>query len=67
MLADDSGLEVDALGGAPGIHSARYAGADADDLRNNRKLLHDLKGVPAANRGAAFRVRSGPLSSGRPL
>ena len=55
MLADDSGLEVDALGGAPGIHSARYAGADADDLRNNRKLLHDLKGVPAANRGAAFR------------
>lgn len=55
VLADDSGLEVDALGGAPGIHSARYAGADADDLRNNRKLLHDLKGVPAANRGAAFR------------
>ena len=55
VLADDSGLEVDALGGAPGIYSARYAGADADDLQNNRKLLHDLKGVPAANRGAAFR------------
>ena len=55
VLADDSGLEVDALGGAPGIHSARYAGNDADDLQNNRKLLHDLKGVPAANRGAAFR------------
>jgi XTP/dITP diphosphohydrolase len=55
VLADDSGLEVDALGGAPGIYSARYAGNDADDMQNNRKLLHDLKGVPAANRGAAFR------------
>lgn len=55
VLADDSGLEVDALGGAPGIYSARYAGNDADDLLNNRKLLYDLKGVPAANRGAAFR------------
>ena len=55
VLADDSGLEVDALGGAPGIHSARYAGTDADDLQNNRKLLHDLKGVPAASRGASFR------------
>lgn len=55
VLADDSGLEVDALGGAPGIYSARYAGNTADDLQNNRKLLDDLKGVPAANRGAAFR------------
>ena len=55
VLADDSGLEVDALGGAPGIHSARYAGDNADDLRNNLKLLHDLKGVPAVKRGAAFR------------
>lgn len=55
VLADDSGLEVDALRGAPGIYSARYAGNDADDLQNNRKLLHDLQGVPAANRGAAFR------------
>ena len=55
VLADDSGLEVEALGGAPGIYSARYAGTDADDLQNNRKLLDDLKGVPAANRGATFR------------
>jgi XTP/dITP diphosphohydrolase len=55
VLADDSGLEVDALRGAPGIYSARYAGNDSDDLQNNRKLLHDLKGVPAAKRGAAFR------------
>jgi XTP/dITP diphosphohydrolase len=55
VLADDSGLEVDALGGAPGIYSARYAGNDADDQQNIRKLLDDLTGVPSENRGAAFR------------
>jgi XTP/dITP diphosphohydrolase len=55
VLADDSGLEVDALEGAPGIYSARYAGNDADDQQNNRKLLHDLKGIPTPNRGATFR------------
>jgi XTP/dITP diphosphohydrolase len=54
-LADDSGLEVDALGGAPGIHSARYAGAEADDAANNRKLLAALAGVPDARRTARFR------------
>ncbi len=54
-LADDSGLEVDALGGAPGIYSARYAGNDADDMQNIRKLLYDLKGIHTENRGAAFR------------
>jgi XTP/dITP diphosphohydrolase len=55
VLADDSGLEVDALGGAPGIYSARYAGKDADDEQNIRKLLDDLKGIVSENRGAAFR------------
>jgi XTP/dITP diphosphohydrolase len=54
VLADDSGLEVDALGGAPGIRSARYAGKNADDRRNILKLLYDLKDVPPKQRGAAF-------------
>jgi XTP/dITP diphosphohydrolase len=53
-LADDSGLVVDALAGAPGIYSARYAGPDADDGANNRKLLQELAGVPPENRKAAF-------------
>jgi XTP/dITP diphosphohydrolase len=55
VLADDSGLEVTALHGAPGIFSARYAGKDADDGQNIRKLLDEMKGVPTENRGAAFR------------
>lgn len=53
-LADDSGLEVDALGGAPGVHSARFAGAHGDDEANNRLLLARLAGVPAERRGARF-------------
>ncbi|MBB5211945.1 RdgB/HAM1 family non-canonical purine NTP pyrophosphatase [Microbulbifer hydrolyticus] len=53
-LADDSGLAVDALDGAPGIYSARYAGADASDEDNNRKLVETLQGVPAEKRTAAF-------------
>ena len=61
-LADDSGLEVDALGGAPGVHSARFAALDAfegardhDDGANNRKLLAKLHGVPDEKRTARFR------------
>lgn len=53
-LADDSGLEVDVLNGAPGIYSARYAGRGASDAANLNKLLADLAGVPEAERGARF-------------
>jgi XTP/dITP diphosphohydrolase len=55
VLADDSGLTVDALGGAPGVLSARYAGEPCDDAANNRKLLEALADVPDDGRGAAFR------------
>jgi XTP/dITP diphosphohydrolase len=54
-IADDSGLEVDALHGAPGIYSARYAGAAADDAANNARLLRELESVPDAGRGARYR------------
>jgi XTP/dITP diphosphohydrolase len=54
-LADDSGLEVDALGGRPGVHSARYAGAAATDQDNNAKLLAELAPVPASGRAARYR------------
>jgi XTP/dITP diphosphohydrolase len=54
-LADDSGLEVDALGGAPGVRSARYAGEHATDADNTAKLLAALRSVPADARGARFR------------
>jgi XTP/dITP diphosphohydrolase len=54
-LADDSGLEVDALNGAPGIYSARFAGPGATDAENNSRLLHQLRDVPDAQRSARFR------------
>jgi len=54
-LADDSGLEVDALGGAPGVYSARYAGEPKDDERNIDKLLHELRSTPGEVRSARFR------------
>lgn len=53
-LADDSGLEVDALGGAPGVHSARYAGEVTDDIANNRKLVEELAGIPGTERTGRF-------------
>ena len=54
VLADDSGLEVEALGGAPGIRSARYAGPGASDADNVALLLGELQGVPPERRGARF-------------
>jgi len=54
-IADDSGIEVDALHGAPGINSARYAGADATDQDNLNKLLLELRDVPPAQRTARYR------------
>jgi XTP/dITP diphosphohydrolase len=54
VLADDSGLCVDALGGKPGIHSARYAGEGASSQDNNQKLMEELRNVPQGQRGAQF-------------
>lgn len=53
-IADDSGLEVDALNGAPGIYSARFAGPGASDMDNLNKMLVELKGIPAGERNARF-------------
>lgn len=53
-IADDSGIAVDALDGAPGIYSARFAGEDGNDAANNRRLLDELCDVPNDQRGAAF-------------
>ncbi|MDR2693959.1 MAG: RdgB/HAM1 family non-canonical purine NTP pyrophosphatase [Chitinispirillales bacterium] len=54
-LADDSGLEVDALDGAPGVLSARYSGEGANAARNNLKLLNELRGIPDRKRTARFK------------
>jgi len=53
-LADDSGLEVDALGGRPGVHSSRYAGPACDPAANNARLLEELANIPETARGARF-------------
>jgi XTP/dITP diphosphohydrolase len=54
VFADDSGISVDALGSAPGVFSARYAGPEADDEANNQKLLRELAGVPPSKRTAHY-------------
>jgi XTP/dITP diphosphohydrolase len=66
VLADDSGLEVAALGGRPGVHSARYAGAGADDEQRIRRLLEELRGAPAP-RAARFVCALALAQSGRLL
>jgi len=55
VMGEDSGLEVKALEDRPGVYSARYAGPDADDAKNNAKLLEEMKGLPASQRQARYR------------
>ncbi|MBQ1818270.1 MAG: RdgB/HAM1 family non-canonical purine NTP pyrophosphatase [Clostridia bacterium] len=66
VLADDSGLLVDALGGAPGVHSARYATDGHDDAANRAKLLREMDGVKDGERGAHFATAMVLLRKGRP-
>ena len=61
-LADDSGIEVDALGGGPGVRTRRFAGEDATDDENNAKLLATLEGLPPGQRRAGFRVSIGVIA-----
>ena len=65
-LADDSGIEVDALDGAPGVYSARYAGEEKSDQANNQKLLKALAALPAAQRGAQFHCVVALAQPGKP-
>jgi XTP/dITP diphosphohydrolase len=67
VIADDSGLEVDFLGGAPGVHSARFAGRHGDDEANNRLLLEKLQGVPWEKRTARFVCVLAAARAGRTL
>ena len=67
VLADDSGLEVDALGGAPGVFSARYAGPGATDAANRRKLLEALRPIATPHRGARFRCALALARDGKVL
>ena len=66
-FADDSGLECDALGGAPGIYSARFAGEHSTDEDNRRKLLHLMEGIPLEKRGAQFTCVIAYVNSGKHL
>ena len=65
--ADDSGLMVDALGGEPGVYSARYAGVHGDDAANNAKLMEKMAGVPESERGAQFVSAIALARPGMPL
>lgn len=64
VIGDDSGIEVDALKGAPGVKSARYAGPNATDEENNQKLLKKLIGVPERERGATFTIAIAIVGAG---
>jgi XTP/dITP diphosphohydrolase len=66
-LADDSGLEVDALRGGPGVRTRRYAGETATDAENNAKLLRELRGVPPDQRGARYRCALAFLDAPAPV
>ncbi len=66
-LADDSGIEVDALGGAPGVRSARWSGEPCDDARNNAKLLIELFGVAPQGRTARYRCAAAYVDRARNL
>ena len=66
-LADDSGIEVDALGGAPGVYSARWSGEPCGDARNNQKMLRELAGVPTEKRTARYRCAAAFVDPARGL
>lgn len=63
-IADDSGIEVDALGGAPGVRSARWAGEPCDDARNNEKMLREMATVPAKKRTVRYRCAAAFVNVG---
>lgn len=66
-IADDSGIEVDALGGAPGVRSARWAGEPSDDTRNNDKMLREMAGIPEGKRTARYRCAAAFVDVARNL
>jgi XTP/dITP diphosphohydrolase len=66
-IADDSGIEVDALGGSPGVRSARWAGEPCDDGRNNDKMLREMASVPAGKRSARYRCAAAFVDVARNL
>jgi XTP/dITP diphosphohydrolase len=66
-LADDSGIEVDALAGAPGVYSARWSGEPCGDARNNQKMLRELAGVPTEKRTARYRCAAAFVDPARGL